>query len=164
MQESGDEQREVRRPLHSKLLLEEMHTAQQTSSNTDLNLKIDADGVDVHRPIIAAASSYFLELFMADGTTAVSANILPIKGVNLVSLITAVNYMYTGTCPISTDTVTGLLTCSSLLRLDDVVSACVDCMGENISVQTSVKYLHIAKQHHLAPIVHKALQIGRAHV
>uniref|UniRef100_A0A8D8TAL0 Kelch-like protein diablo n=1 Tax=Cacopsylla melanoneura TaxID=428564 RepID=A0A8D8TAL0_9HEMI len=108
---------------HGSSCLDKMETMLRSRKLTDVVLKAGQFEIPAHRLVLSASCEYFSIMFTGD-MREVNENVITINGIDADTLVTIVDYCYTGSIEVTEDNVENILSAACLLQLPDIVSAC----------------------------------------
>lgn len=113
------------RDNHAKSCLKKMEAFLTDEKLTDVVLKAGSGGAEVkcHRLVLSASCDYFSVMFTGNMRESKEV-VVTINGVDDETLISIVNYCYTGSIEITEDYVESILSAACLFQLPDIVTAC----------------------------------------
>ncbi len=99
-----------------------------------------------HRALLASSSEYFRAMF-TDDLVERNQEVIPINGIDAVSMDQIVHYLYTGECKLQSDTAQYLLSASNLLQLLDLRDGCASYMVKQLDVDNCIGIHFFAQAH-----------------
>ncbi|XP_055845146.1 kelch-like protein 1 [Episyrphus balteatus] len=92
---------------------------------------IDQVKVKAHRVVLSAASDYFMAMFSSPLKEA-NAQEIEVQGIDGVTLLSIVEFVYSGNIMLHTETVENILRAADFLQIRELISVCCLFMSEHI--------------------------------
>ncbi len=130
---------------------------------TDVILIADGKSIPCHRVLLAAASKFFRDMFVASSTNPrpLESNLIYIEGVDFDILRAIVSFVYNGSVELTVENTELLIPASVSLLLPELTKLCKDFLHYKVDHDTSacIDIHRIAKTNGLTDITDKARQV-----
>ena len=122
---------------HKASSLRGFQSLRESEQLVDVTLSVDDRLFSCHRALLASASEYFRCLF----TTSLAEqnqSMITISGVDATSMKLVLDYIYTGSVELNSDTVQNLLSSANLFQLRGLRDGCADYMEQKIEIDNCI--------------------------
>ncbi|XP_055920249.1 kelch-like protein 1 [Eupeodes corollae] len=124
----------------------------QRFCDVDLIAGLDNFRISAHRIILLAASEYFLEVLQDPEVTD-----FVIAGVNGETLKILLNFIYTTTIEISSETIHDIMNASSFLKLSNIEAECSQYLSESIELSNCLSLAATCKKNNYNKLFERAI-------
>lgn len=111
---------------------------------SDVTLKADDKSFPVHRLLLALSSDYFMAMLTSD-MLETKSNEIELKGVTARGLEPLLEYIYTGTLPLTKNNVCEVIMAATHLQMETALQYCTDRMNNVIRTENCVDLKNVAK-------------------
>ena len=129
-------------------LLQCLNEFRQEDNFTDVTVhtgRVGSTGLRCHRVVLAVHSPYFKAVFRHQSEFAPRPIILPDLPADAVEAL--INFMYTGSLPITSSNVIDIMETAEFLQFRDVVEVCAMLLLEQVDHESSLKLEHLGASH-----------------
>lgn len=138
-------------------LLSSLSEMRQKGLLCDVTIRVAGTDISAHRNVLAATSPYFRAMFTSDFSEA-RMEIVPIFDVDPSSVVSIVDYCYTGTLRMTSDDVQAVFQTASLFQMDQVCQACCKFMEKQIHPLNCIGIQGFAEAHGFQELYQKATE------
>jgi len=122
---------------HKASSLRGFQSLRESQQLVDVSLSVDEQLFGCHRALLASASEYFRCLFTTN-LAEQNQSVITISGVDANSMRLVLDYIYTGTVVLNSDTVQNLLSSANLFQLRGLRDGCADYMEQKIEIDNCI--------------------------
>ncbi|XP_041376194.1 uncharacterized protein LOC121388767 [Gigantopelta aegis] len=147
---------------HFESLLHQMNNARQEGRFCDVQLTVNTKNIPVHRSVLAACSPYFSGMFSGNflesdkGMSVVNLSSVVEEAVHLETVIDA---LYTGKLKLDDFNIAVITQLASFLMIDSLKELCIGFLGDNLHLQTCVRYYILADMYGVEEVEKVAFNI-----
>ena len=137
-----------------------MHQQRLNDELTDVTLQSVDVQIRCHRNVLAVASKYIKAMLSAG----LEENVSPTLELTMdpETMVTIIDYIYTGEVKLTIDTVVGLVKACDVLNLDTLKTACENFMINQVGPSNVVGFYKFAALYRLNQLQHKAMEVMKS--
>jgi len=124
-------------PEYKASSLRGFQSLRESQQLVDVTLSVDEQLFSCHRALLASASEYFCCLFTTN-LAEQNQSVISISGVDANSMRLVLDYIYTGSVEVNSDTVQNLLSSANLFQLKGLRDGCADYMEQKIEIDNCI--------------------------
>ncbi|KAI1894166.1 hypothetical protein AGOR_G00113020 [Albula goreensis] len=143
----------------SSHLFTQLNGLRQEGLFTDVLLCSEGREIPCHRNVLVSSSPYFRAMFCSNFRESHQARV-DLKGVSPDILDSVVEYVYTGSIPITMDTVLPLMQAASMLQYSRLFEACSAFLQEQLSPDNCLSMIRLSEILHCGSLRERAREMA----